>query len=406
LGLAQTINVQSVSTARQTGGDNGYTLNGQWMVDSRSKLLNPSNFGPGGTYPKTINITDGYSTTGSLTQISTVPTNAILFFGVFNLNDASTQPFTDAEIDSVYNWSIKGGKMIICADPNLLPTINYAILNAKWGFSLTPTSSVSLFPTPAGNASIIFNGPFGNVPSASEGGSLQGFFNSIPSNSIVLAREAYGNPTLYLDCNTLDLLAADVDVYSTLGGISTGNMINNNEDKFLANVFAYMDTMQDPPTIIKNGINLSCTSVYSKYQWYLNGDSITSATNQTYTVAQNGTYTVKAYLNCGCKVFSNEIAIDTSFLEDVLIIPNVFDPNNPDPVNQTFHVIGTGIKTLDFIVYDRWGEKVFETNDVNKGWEGTLDGEKLSTAVFVYYVKATFNDGKEIEKKGNVTLIR
>lgn len=405
ISFAQTINVQSISTARQSGGDNGYTLNGSEMVNSRAKLLNLSNFGTGGTYPKAINITDGYSTSGSLTQISTVPTNAIFFFGEFNKNDASTQPFTDAEIDSLYNWSKKGGKLIIGADPNMLSTLNCAVLNSKWGFSLTQTSSCSLFPTLEGNASIIFNGPFGNVPSASEGGSVQGFFDTIPDNSIVLAREAYGNPTLFLDCNTLDLIAADVDVYTTLGGISSGNMISNNEDKFLANVFAYMDTLQDPPTIIKYGTNLSCTNGYSNYQWYLNGGVIQDATNQVYSATENGLYSVEATLNCGCKVFSNVIVIDTLFPEDILIVPNAFIPGN-NGLNAIFKANGQNIKTLHGSIINRWCQTLYKWDDINGGWDGEYKGQAVSAGAYFFVISVTYTDGKTEERHGSLEVIR
>ena len=64
------------------------------------------------------------------------------------------------------------------------------------------------------------------------------------------------------------------------------------------------------------------------------------------------------------------------------------------------------LKSIYFVVYDRWGEKVFETQDIQQGWDGTFKGSKLSNAVFDYYIKATYYSGKVVEKKGNVTLVR
>jgi gliding motility-associated-like protein len=60
---------------------------------------------------------------------------------------------------------------------------------------------------------------------------------------------------------------------------------------------------------------------------------------------------------------------------------------------------------LDYAVFDRWGEKVFSTNDVKVGWDGTKNGVALDAAVFVWYIKATV-DGVSVEKHGNVTLIK
>jgi len=57
-------------------------------------------------------------------------------------------------------------------------------------------------------------------------------------------------------------------------------------------------------------------------------------------------------------------------------------------------------------VYDRWGEKVFETSDQSLGWDGTFRGKAVDPAVYVYYLEATCIGNEEFFKKGNVTLIR
>jgi hypothetical protein len=59
-----------------------------------------------------------------------------------------------------------------------------------------------------------------------------------------------------------------------------------------------------------------------------------------------------------------------------------------------------------FRVFNRWGEMVFETNDVNKGWDGYFKGQICYPAVYDYYIEGTCSDGNVLVKKGNVTLIR
>lgn len=88
-----------------------------------------------------------------------------------------------------------------------------------------------------------------------------------------------------------------------------------------------------------------------------------------------------------------------------IFVPNIFSPND-DGQNDILFVRGAEIKEIKFVVYNRWGEKVFESNDIKHGWDGTYKGKKLSTAVFTYYVKTTYYDGKIVKRKGNVTLIR
>ncbi len=117
IAYCQQINIYSISTERQTAGDHGYTLDGTFMVNSRIKLLTAFNFGATGVYPKEVIITDGYATIGSLTSVTQLPYNSIFFFGTFNKDDATFKAMTDAEIDSLYEWSKKGGKVIIAEQP-------------------------------------------------------------------------------------------------------------------------------------------------------------------------------------------------------------------------------------------------------------------------------------------------
>jgi gliding motility-associated-like protein len=89
----------------------------------------------------------------------------------------------------------------------------------------------------------------------------------------------------------------------------------------------------------------------------------------------------------------------------VIYVPNVFTPNG-DGNNDILFVRGRGILTLKFFVFDRWGEKVFETTDPSMGWNGTFRGESIDAAVYVYYLHAEFIDGNSVKDQGNITLIR
>jgi gliding motility-associated-like protein len=88
-----------------------------------------------------------------------------------------------------------------------------------------------------------------------------------------------------------------------------------------------------------------------------------------------------------------------------IFIPDIFSPNQ-DGINDLLMVRGKGIVELKFILYDRWGEKIFETEDAQKGWDGTFRGKAMDPAVFVYYVKAVLTTGEKIERKGNISLVR
>ena len=67
---------------------------------------------------------------------------------------------------------------------------------------------------------------------------------------------------------------------------------------------------------------------------------------------------------------------------------------------------GDCIKTLQFEIFDRWGNKVFETFDQNLPWDGRYRGEAMNSGNYVYYLSATLYDGTTQTKKGDVTLVR
>ncbi|MCA6436974.1 MAG: SBBP repeat-containing protein [Bacteroidetes bacterium] len=92
--------------------------------------------------------------------------------------------------------------------------------------------------------------------------------------------------------------------------------------------------------------------------------------------------------------------------EQTLDVPNAFTPNG-DNNNDEFCLQGWAgcVQSFAISVFDRWGQEVFASNKANFCWDGTYQGKALNTAVFVYSIKASI-DGKQIAKKGNITLLR
>jgi gliding motility-associated-like protein len=90
---------------------------------------------------------------------------------------------------------------------------------------------------------------------------------------------------------------------------------------------------------------------------------------------------------------------------DELFVPSAFSPNN-DGHNELVCLRGNCIQAFYFVIYNRWGEKVFETNDQKICWDGTYNGKLENTAVFVYSLNATLISGEKISRKGTINLIR
>ncbi|WDZ99208.1 Ig-like domain-containing protein [Mucilaginibacter sp. SJ] len=88
-----------------------------------------------------------------------------------------------------------------------------------------------------------------------------------------------------------------------------------------------------------------------------------------------------------------------------IYVANTFTPNG-DGNNDIVYVHGEGIKSIAFYVYDQWGELIFTSADMGKGWDGYYKGTREPVGVYVYYVKAVTNSGLQLNKKGTITLLR
>ncbi|MFN8116574.1 MAG: PKD domain-containing protein [Bacteroidia bacterium] len=94
--------------------------------------------------------------------------------------------------------------------------------------------------------------------------------------------------------------------------------------------------------------------------------------------------------------------------EFTFYIPNAFSPTNNDGINDYFNGTGIGIATYEMWVFDRWGEKIFYTDDIKKGWDGRVQGKGAEGKQDVYVWKVRLKDvlGKKHEYIGHVTLLR
>jgi gliding motility-associated-like protein len=99
------------------------------------------------------------------------------------------------------------------------------------------------------------------------------------------------------------------------------------------------------------------------------------------------------------------IVLDVFCYDPYIYIPNAFSPDG-DGYNDVLSVRGIYIEEMELLIFDRWGNLVFETKDQNFGWDGTYKGKKLDPAVFAYYLKIICYNEVVYTKKGNITLIR
>ncbi|MEO5643178.1 MAG: gliding motility-associated C-terminal domain-containing protein [Bacteroidia bacterium] len=144
-------------------------------------------------------------------------------------------------------------------------------------------------------------------------------------------------------------------------------------------------------------------------QWYWNfGDGGTSTVQDpSYTYGNEGTYPVTLIITsaggCNDTAVSDVKANET--LTTPVAIPTGFTPNS-DGTNDVLHVLGGPFKEVDFRIYNEWGNLVYQTTDVNGGWDGTYKGKLQPGGVYVYTVVGTTIADRFVKLSGNVTLIR
>ena len=89
-----------------------------------------------------------------------------------------------------------------------------------------------------------------------------------------------------------------------------------------------------------------------------------------------------------------------------MLVPTAFSPNG-DNNNDLYRLVaGKDIKTFTVSIYDRWGNKMFQTSESGFGWDGTYRGKPVNAGVYAYMLEIVYKNGTAELKSGNITLIR
>ncbi|MBP6731963.1 MAG: gliding motility-associated C-terminal domain-containing protein, partial [Chitinophagales bacterium] len=153
-----------------------------------------------------------------------------------------------------------------------------------------------------------------------------------------------------------------------------------------------------------NGIVNDGTATGGNYNWM--PDTLLNCATCPNVVAfaiDTITYTLIYTDDYGCSGTDN-ITLNVLPVGDVFW-PNAFTPNG-DGNNDIFIPSGSGVKQIQWQMFNRWGEKVFESNNFFYGCDGTYQGKPLPMGVYVYTAKIIFMNNKDRKYNGSVTIIR
>jgi gliding motility-associated-like protein len=190
------------------------------------------------------------------------------------------------------------------------------------------------------------------------------------------------------------------------GSTKTGGLLNFVKIVDIPNVTIKAPGQLASDTIIRFGqfVELKASNAL-RYEWSP-AYNISSLTNKNVKVNpfRSTQYVVTGYNSREC--FSTD-TLNIFVVEDCgeMYVPNAFSPNN-DGHNDILYVRGLCLQTMTFMVFNRWGEKIFETTDQKIGWNGAFKGVDMNTGVYVYRLEGKTYEGKGFSSKGNITLIR
>jgi len=366
-------------------------------------IFNPSILGEG-NYTYTYGFPENYCSADTSATFSVFPPSSISLTATDTvLCNAEGTTLTalasagDVSLDIVYEWSdglfpqsqnvvspetgqyyyvsVNDGCSDLVTDSIFIDVLEPIALEFIYGDTLCfgeEGGSVSVIISPSSSYSIFWNDEPGAENLTNSAGSI---------HQLLVVDDTYG-------CE-----ADEVILIPSYSPIAADFSVNPNSEciPFEANPVGFIDLSQNAISGMWN---------------FGNGDSLLytgSSPESTYTLPGFYTITLAVENEGGCL----DSATQTICVSDpsVIFIPDVFSPND-DGNNDVLFVRGGGILNLELNIYNRWGDRVFKTTDIDEGWDGYVMGNKAPTGVYIYQLTARTENGIDVEQSGDITLVR
>ena len=215
-----------VPNSRDSDTDDGYTIDGKNMTGLKSKIENPANFGPSGTVKTAIILVPITANPITKADLDALNLDAVFIGGIDKVPTIESW-LSAAEFTAIKTWSADPSKTVIVTQAS----------STHWGRTLKTGNTNPDKPNTIGAATSVFNGPFGKVTQFNQGGSFQAIYSADPSkNDAVLALDQKNEIVIIKDGVYNDILISDVDILTSIGGITNGSSIVNDNDKLAMNL--------------------------------------------------------------------------------------------------------------------------------------------------------------------------
>ena len=397
----------TVITASATGGSGSYTYNWTGVGTGASQTVSPS---ANTTY--NVIATDALGCIGNIANVTvnvtsltaanlTVSSGAIICVG--NSSVISSNVFGSTGPVTI-SWSsgLGSGNGPFTVSPTSSTTYVVTVTDAC-GNSVYGYVPVTVNPLPVINISPQ------SVVSCSQ--ATLNFVDYSTTNTGAQYMWSFGDGSISNQTNPVHdytssgTYTVTVVVTSPAGCVNTANTTNT----VVVNpgTFAQFSANAIDGTIISPSYIFNDASVNAATHYWTFGDGTNSSTiSPQHTYAAEGIYTVTLYTTttAGCRdSVSTPVEIKPVF---TIYIPNAFTPDG-DGTNDYFSAKGADINEFDMMVFDRWGELIFQTNDMQKGWDGKANhgNDIAETGVYVYKIAVRDFENRYHNYSGHITLL-
>jgi gliding motility-associated-like protein len=349
------------------------------------------------TYTVTVTGAGGCTATSTVTITVTPAPVANAGTDVTICNGASTT--LSASGGGTYSWSPGSGlSSTTVANPTATPasTTSYTVTVSSGSCSSTDVVTVTVNNTLSMGALSMTSETCGDANGTVTAGTLTG--GGAPFMYSLNGGPGQSSPTFTgLTAGTYTLTVTDN------AGCSATQTITVNTVLGVSASFSASPTGGSAPLTV--GLSNSSNGA-SDYIWDFDNGTGSILTNPSTVYNTNGTYVIMLIAYNGSLTCADTATLEINVYDQAsMIVPNVFTPNG-DNNNDVFRVIGTGLKTVEGTMFNRWGKKVAEwSGDSNTGWDGKINGKDAQDGTYYYVIKATGMDGKEYDAQGYVQLL-
>ncbi len=355
--------------------------------------------------------------TGSTTSVTTVSNSGVY---TVTLTNSCGQAVSSVSITALSAPTVAVSDIMLCPGHSgtLIANTNGSVNDVMWSTGATSTystivSTVGIYSVTVsnlcGSATTMVNvGSFTMTPVVITPSS----YSICPNETATLTAtggvlSGFSNIS-YAWSNT----ASTSSVNTTTGGVVTLSVTNTcgtYTESIIVNVNPVNADVVANPTSGYNPLIVSFTNNSSNATTYLwdfgNGNIANTQTVTDQTYNNSGVYTAYLTVTNGVCMDIDSVIITVTEEGPTLYVPNAFTPNG-DSINDVFWIGATNIKEFHIIIFDRWGLKMFESSDIEKSWDGKINGKEVADGTYFHLINAKGNDNVEIKKQGTVTLFK